>query len=127
MAGGVAGSITSVLTYPLDYAQTRLSSDIGNKDGHKKFLGMWDCIHKSYKANGIKGPFTGVVVTSFGCFFYRGLYFGVYDIIKSRLPKETKKNPMKYRLIKLIASNIAVQSGALGAYPIDTVRRQLTM
>ena len=86
-----------------------------------------DVIKKSVKAEGIKGPYKGVVISVIGCFIYRGFYFGVYDIIKSRLPKDASKRPIMYRIMKFMASNVAVQTGALGAYPIDTIRRRLAM
>lgn len=48
-AGGVSGSCTLCLTYPLDYARTRLASDIGKGEADRKFKGLGDCLVKSMK------------------------------------------------------------------------------
>jgi len=127
LAGGSAGASTLALTYPLDYARTRLSADVGKGAKDRQFSGLADCLKKSVAADGMKGPYKGVGISMIGCFIYRGFYFGVYDIIKSRIPKSAKKHPIWYRFIKLLASNAAVQTGALAGYPIDTVRRRLAM
>ncbi len=108
LAGGSAGASTLMLTYPLDYARTRLSSDVGASAKDRQFTGLMDCLKKSVAADGIKGPYKGVVISVIGCFIYRGFYFGVYDILKSRMPKSLKKHPFKYRIVKFIASNCAV-------------------
>jgi len=43
-AGGVSGSCTLLLTYPLDSARTRLASDIGKGEADRKFHGLIDCV-----------------------------------------------------------------------------------
>ena len=77
------------LTYPLDYARTRLSSDIGS--GKKReFAGLLDCLKKSVASQGIRGPYKGAVISVTGCFIYRGFYFGMYDILKSYIPANAR-------------------------------------
>merc|ERR1712048_288643 len=45
---GAAGSLT--ICYPLDFARTRLASDVGS--GKKTFNGIVDCIGKTVKQSG---------------------------------------------------------------------------
>jgi adenine nucleotide transporter 17 len=56
VAGAVSKALATVLTYPLQLAQTVLRMQ-KNKDeyGH-----TWDCLLHLYKANGLKGLFTGM-------------------------------------------------------------------
>lgn len=51
LIGGAAGAFSLSFVYPLDYARTRLASDVGK--GKKTFDGLWDCIKKT--AQGPKG------------------------------------------------------------------------
>jgi solute carrier family 25 (adenine nucleotide translocator) protein 4/5/6/31 len=53
LAGGTAGASTLCLTYPLDYARTRISSDVGKGPKDKQFNGLLDCLKKSVQTAGI--------------------------------------------------------------------------
>merc|ERR1712063_106762 len=50
-SGGLAGAGSLCIVYPLDYARTRLASDLGS--GKKQFNGLVDCLKKT--ASGPKG------------------------------------------------------------------------
>jgi len=51
-SGGLAGAGSLCIVYPLDYARTRLASDVGT--GKRDFNGLFDCLVKTSK--GPKGP-----------------------------------------------------------------------
>merc|ERR1711970_1415176 len=44
-SGGFAGAASLTIVYPLDYARTRLASDVGS--GKKQFEGLVDCLKKT--------------------------------------------------------------------------------
>lgn len=44
-SGGLAGAGSLLIVYPLDFARTRLASDMG-KGANREFNGMFDCIKK---------------------------------------------------------------------------------
>ena len=46
-SGGLAGAGSLCIVYPLDYARTRLASDVGS--GQKSFNGLGDCLVKTAK------------------------------------------------------------------------------
>jgi solute carrier family 25 (adenine nucleotide translocator) protein 4/5/6/31 len=124
-SGGLAGAGSLCIVYPLDYARTRLASDVGT--GKRDFNGLADCLLKT--ARGPKGPialYNGFGVSVAGIIPYRGVYFGLYDSLR-------EKNPYKNDLGVLgISSKFAVaQSTAICAgyasYPFDTIRRRLQM
>merc|ERR1719182_1183071 len=44
-SGGMAAAGSLTIVYPLDYARTRLASDVGS--GKKTFNGLFDCLKKT--------------------------------------------------------------------------------
>ena len=76
--------------YPLDYARTRLASDVGS--GKRDFDGLFDCLKKTASGpKGFLGLYNGFGVSVIGIVPYRGVYFGLYDTLSSGNPyrKET--------------------------------------
>merc|ERR1712006_277 len=105
-SGGFAGAASLSIVYPLDYARTRLASDVGT--GKKQFEGLMDCLKKT--AAGPQGPiglYNGFGPSVAGIVAYRGAQFGLNDTIMSFNP-------------------YAKDFGFV-AYPFDTVRRRLQM
>lgn len=84
-SGGAAGAFSLSFVYPLDYARTRLASDVGS--GKRQFSGLWDALVKTTK--GPKGFFSlyqGFGVSVAGIIPYRGVQFGLNDTIKGLNP-----------------------------------------
>ena len=58
--GGVGGLTGMAVAYPLEYARTRLGSDLGStRKNTREFSGIWDTLKKAHKAEGIKGIYKG--------------------------------------------------------------------
>lgn len=124
-SGGAAGAASLTIVYPLDYARTRLASDVGG--GKQQFNGLFDCLKKT--ANGPGGFFSlynGYGPSVAGIIAYRGAQFGLNDTIMAFNPyrNETGFIPI---MSKFIVAQIAVTASGLVAYPFDTVRRRLQM
>merc|ERR1712100_697892 len=49
-SGGLAGAGSLTIVYPLDYARTRLASDVGS--GNPQFEGLADCLMKTMQTGG---------------------------------------------------------------------------
>jgi len=84
-SGGLAGAGSLCIVYPLDYARTRLASDVGT--GKKEFSGLVDCLVKTTK----QGPlalYNGFGVSVLGIIPYRGVYFGMFDSLREKNPWE---------------------------------------
>merc|ERR1712134_170238 len=100
-SGAFAGGITNTLVYPLIYVRTVLGADLGKV---KKY--------------------TGLFASSIGIVVYRGVQFGLQDIIKAF-------NPYQYDVTmvgivsKFIVAQIAVSVSGIAAYPFDTMQRRL--
>lgn len=120
-SGGAAGATSLMIVYPLDFARTRLGADIGKSVADREFKGLFDCIAKSYKADGIvRGLYPGFLVSVQGIIVYRAIYFGAYDTVKAMFDKPNIG--IKFA----IAQTVAAASVTI-SYPFDTVRRRLMM
>jgi len=124
-SGGLAGAGSLCIVYPLDYARTRLASDVGS--GKRDFKGLGDCLKKTASGpKGFLGLYNGFGVSVAGIIPYRGVYFGLYDSLR-------EKNPYKndLGLYGILSKFVCAQSTAIAAgyasYPFDTIRRRLQM
>ncbi|KAL4474830.1 hypothetical protein ABPG74_001526 [Tetrahymena malaccensis] len=124
ISGGFAGSASLAITYSLDYARTKLTNDTKNpKNGSKQYSGLIDVYKQTFKTDRIYGLYRGFMISCFGVFIYRGLYFGLYDTIKPMLP-EKYKNDFKSNFALGYFVNVLA---ALSSYPIDTIRKRMMM
>merc|ERR1711904_223495 len=124
-SGGFAGAASLSIVYPLDYARTRLASDVGA--GKKLFEGGVGWLKKT--AGGAQGPialYNGFGPSVAGIIAYRGAQFGLNDTIMSFNPY-AKDFGFVAVVSKFIVAQIAVTASGLVAYPFDTVRRRLQM
>ncbi|CAH1111233.1 unnamed protein product [Psylliodes chrysocephalus] len=122
-AGGTAGATSMLFIYPLDYARTRLAVDVSKLGTKKEYKGVYDCLYKTFKSDGLMGLYRGLNASIQGIFVYRGVYFGFYDSVKVLLP-----DPAHPSIINsVILANCVSLLAGLTSYPFDTVRRRLMM
>ncbi|KAK4874122.1 hypothetical protein RN001_013482 [Aquatica leii] len=137
-SGGTAGAITTLVMYPLEYCQTRISADVGSdkKDINQKyyvkreFRGIYDCVSKTSKRGGIKAFYCGIGIAAMGMGFYRTLYFGLYDLVKRTLVPISKNSDEKLKL-PILSGLIVAQCITIFAstfcYPFDTLGRRMML
>jgi solute carrier family 25 (adenine nucleotide translocator) protein 4/5/6/31 len=124
-SGGLAGAGSLCIVYPLDYARTRLASDVGS--GQKTFNGLGDCLIKTAKGpSGFFGLYNGFGVSVAGIIPYRGVYFGMYDSLSDFNPYKKERTFFALVTKFCIAQATAITAG-YASYPFDTVRRRLQM
>lgn len=124
-SGGLAGAGSLCIVYPLDYARTRLASDVGS--GQKSFNGLADCLVKTAKGpSGIMGLYNGFGVSVMGIIPYRGVYFGMFDTLLGVNPFRNDSGIMRLLSTFAIAQATAITAG-YASYPFDTIRRRLQM
>jgi len=125
VSGGLAAAGSLTIVYPLDYARTRLASDVGS--GKKSFSGLGDCIMKTMKGpGGFLALYTGFGVSVVGIVGYRGLQLGTFDTITGLNPYKKDKGLLG-AASTFGAAQTAITIGAGATYPFDTVRRRLQM
>jgi solute carrier family 25 (adenine nucleotide translocator) protein 4/5/6/31 len=124
-SGGMAAAGSLCIVYPLDYARTRLASDVGG--GKKTFNGLLDCLKKT--AAGPLGPaglYAGFCVSLMGIIPYRGFQLGAFDTLVGLNPFKDDKGVLGI-LTTFASAQAAIIAGAGISYPFDTVRRRLQM
>ncbi|GKY94274.1 hypothetical protein MPSEU_000393200 [Mayamaea pseudoterrestris] len=124
-SGGIAGAGSLMIVYPLDYARTRLASDVGT--GKQQFNGLIDCLTKTVKSSGVKGLYNGIGVSIVGIIPYRGAYFGLFDTLSGYNPYQKSENNLFRAASKFGCAQISAIAAGYASYPFDTVRRRLQM
>jgi len=123
-SGGVAGALSLLFVYSLDYCRTRLANDAKSAkkgQGERQFNGMWDVYSKTFKSDGFTGLYRGFVISCVGIIVYRGCYFGFYDTIKPWLGKD-----VNFFISLAVGYGVTVSAGLI-SYPLDTIRRRMMM
>lgn len=124
-SGGLAGAGSLCIVYPLDYARTRLASDVGG--GKAQFSGLLDCIKKTVASGGIGALYNGIGVSVVGIIPYRGVYFGLFDTLSGYNPYQKSENGLMRAGSKFLCAQSSAIAAGYASYPFDTVRRRLQM
>lgn len=72
VAGGLAGSASWVISYPMDVIKSRIQAESGNR-----YSGAWDCLRKSVRAEGYTCLFRGLNSTILRAFPTNAATFAV--------------------------------------------------
>jgi solute carrier family 25 (adenine nucleotide translocator) protein 4/5/6/31 len=124
MAGGMGGAMAMVVCYPLDFARTRLASDL--QAGKGQFNGIIDCLAKTVKQQGLVGLYRGTAVSIAGAFVYRAGQLGLYGTVMGLNPYQKDKGWKGFCSAIVICT--AARTVVLPInYPFDTVRRRLML
>lgn len=124
-SGGLAGAGSLCIVYPLDYARTRLASDVGS--GKQQFNGLLDCIKKTVASGGVGALYNGIGVSVVGIIPYRGVYFGLFDTLSGYNPYQKSENGVARAASKFLCAQTSAITAGYASYPFDTVRRRLQM
>jgi solute carrier family 25 (adenine nucleotide translocator) protein 4/5/6/31 len=124
-SGGLAGAGSLMIVYPLDYARTRLASDVGS--GKAQFNGLFDCLKKTVASGGVGALYNGIGVSIVGIIPYRGVYFGLFDTTSGYNPYQKSENPLMRAGSKFCCAQFSAIMAGYASYPFDTVRRRLQM
>jgi len=124
-AGGLAGAGSLCIVYPLDYARTRLASDVGT--GKQQFSGLADCLKKTVASSGVGGLYNGIGVSVVGIIPYRGVYFGLFDTLSGLNPYQKDQSNVLRAGSKFACAQTSAILAGYASYPFDTVRRRLQM
>lgn len=124
-SGGLAGAGSLLIVYPLDYARTRLASDVGV--GKQQFSGLVDCLVQTVKSSGLGGLYNGIGVSIIGIIPYRGVYFGLFDTLSGFNPYQKSDSNVLRAGSKFACAQFSAISAGYASYPFDTVRRRLQM
>lgn len=123
-SGGVAGGVSLLIVYPLDFARTRLGADMCDPKYGTQFKGTKDCLRKVYRIDGFVGLYKGFVISVVGIFLYRAFYFGGFDTAKKLVLDDYERKPF---VVKFLVAQCVTSFAGFVSYPLDTVKRRLMM
>jgi solute carrier family 25 (adenine nucleotide translocator) protein 4/5/6/31 len=115
LRGGVIGSVSALVCYPMDVFQTLIATDLAVAP---RFSGLIDCIVKTHKIQGLSGFFTGWPSSVIGIFVYRFGQLCTHKKLQELTPRGATGAVTSF-LIALF-SRVLVSSLT---FPLDTVRR----
>lgn len=79
--GGLGGVMAGLLTYPNDTIR-RLLQLQGSRGTQAEYSGYWDCVKKTYQAEGIGRFYRGVVINVIRMAPNSAVQFGSYELLK---------------------------------------------
>lgn len=81
-AGAIAKAIATVLTYPVQIAQSQLRADRKSAEGKRKYSGTIDCLSKIYTSNGIAGWYRGMIAKLWQTVLTAAFQFMTYEKLR---------------------------------------------
>ncbi|KAJ3396762.1 hypothetical protein HDU92_001866 [Lobulomyces angularis] len=76
--GSLSGVSGRIIEHPFDTVKVRLQAT-------KNFKGFFDCVHKTFKTEGLKGFYKGISVPLFGSVLEFGVLFNCYSFFQSKI------------------------------------------
>jgi len=95
LMGALAKAIATVVTYPIQIAQSQLRNDRKNAEGKRKYTGTVDCLFKIMQTAGVEGLFRGMMAKLWQTVLTAAFQFMTYEqmrvlVFKALTGKELK-------------------------------------
>ncbi|XP_004705574.1 mitochondrial coenzyme A transporter SLC25A42 [Echinops telfairi] len=119
LAGALAGTTATSLTYPLDLVRARMA--VTPKEMYSNIFHVFIRISRE---EGLKTLYHGFTPTLLGVIPYAGLSFFTYETLKS-LHREYSGHRQPYPMERMIFGACAGIIGQSASYPLDVVRRRM--
>ncbi|XP_043793112.1 ADP/ATP translocase 1-like [Apis laboriosa] len=131
LTGGSVGATSTMILYPLNFCNTRISVDVGDdKIIKREFSNLKDCLTKVYKNDGYRGFYQGSFYMAIAHSSYRSVYFGGYTIgkriyLSNSLQDDKNSHTVTVPfLVSLLLAQSSSWAAIVIAYPFDTLARQ---
>ena len=123
-AGGLAGAVALLVTYPLDHVRALIACKPDKYQRVAQSLGIL-----LREGGFVGGWYRGIVPSLLGIVPYVGVDFAVYEVLKakSREPGTWLPEIQSAVVQKLLFGGLAGVCGQTAAFPIDTLRRRIQM
>lgn len=116
IAGGIAGSTATFVSYPMDYMRTRTAANQELKSS------LFPTIRKVWAKEGIVGFYHGATATVISVFPYMSIFFGTYSYLRDSPQFEGMS---KYVPVVFSAASVASVVSKASIYPLDTIRKRV--
>lgn len=110
VAGGLAGSISTFVTYPFDFLRTRGAATLSRGS-------LMHNVATVYRSSGIRGFYHGATAAVVPIFPNMGLFFASYSVFRSNMPSWAPQI--------LSAAALAGAFSKAAIYPLDTIRKRV--
>ncbi|XP_074491759.1 mitochondrial coenzyme A transporter SLC25A42-like [Sebastes fasciatus] len=119
LAGSLAGTTATMLTYPLDMVRARMAVT-----AREMYCNIMHVFMRISQEEGIRTLYRGFTPTIMGVIPYAGITFFTYETLK-KLHTEKTKRPQPYPYERLAFGACAGLIGQSASYPLDVVRRRM--
>lgn len=116
VAGGIAGSTATFVSYPLDYMRTRTAANQELKSS------LIPTIRNVWAKEGITGFYHGATATVISVFPYMSIFFGTYSYLRESSKFESMS---MYVPAVFSAASVASVASKASIYPLDTIRKRV--
>lgn len=127
MAGGLAGMVSTIATYPLDLVRTRLSVQTLPGRGAiyaARYQGMWHCLSSIFREEGFFALYKGMGVSILGVAPYVAINFASYETLKQLVKTDGTET---HALEGLVMGGLSGTAAVTLTYPSDVLRRRMMM
>ena len=83
LAGGLAGGIEIMITFPTEYVKTQLQ--LAEKSATPKYAGVTDCIKQTYRGHGYLGFYRGLSSLLYGSIPKASVRFAMFEFLKNKM------------------------------------------
>ena len=127
-AGGLAGAISTCLTYPLDCLRARFGAEWAAQPRYSSYA---QGVREIIRAEGVAALFAGLRPTLLGIMPYSALSFAAFETLKAMLKARAEQQggglpdgelPVKQKLFAGGAAGLFAQTST---YPLHVVRRRM--
>ncbi|EGR32468.1 solute carrier family 25, putative [Ichthyophthirius multifiliis] len=120
LSGSLAGISSTVLFFPIDIAKTKLALTDSSV-----YKGLFDCVQKINKQEGLKGLYKGILPTLYGVIPYAGINLTTYQLLRDYYIQNCTESPSP--IVLMGCGGISSLCGQVFAYPFSLVRTKLQM
>lgn len=118
LAGGIAGGLEIMMTFPTEYVKTQLQLD--ERSATPRYKGPIHCVRVTIKEHGFFGLYRGLSSLLYGSIPKASVRFSVFELLKNKLADE-KGNLSKPRTL-LAGLGAGVSEAILVVCPMETIK-----
>ena len=129
LAGALAGTTATVITYPLDLLHARVSAHTPASAGSGVGVAMRDHLRVLLRSGGVRGLYSGIGPTLVGIVPYGGVSFATFESLKALYRRRNEKTGVVSDEMptthKLLAGGVSGFLAQTATYPLHVVRRRM--
>ncbi|XP_003387955.1 PREDICTED: tricarboxylate transport protein, mitochondrial-like [Amphimedon queenslandica] len=118
MAGGIAGGLEIMITFPTEYVKTQLQLD--ERSAKPRFKGPLHCVSLTVKEHGVLGLYRGLSSLLYGSIPKASVRFSVFEFLKNRMSTETGRLTQPQRLLAGLGAGVS--EAILIVCPMETIK-----